>query len=137
MIFKNQHGLRRISPAAVELKILAGFMEFVRHLGESGVRVSIILASALERKILGSIATMSEAYGINLLGVVEKPITPGKLEPLIRRHKSTLAQWSRPEQAGPTFSLQLGCGLAQGYFIVKPMEASAYLKWLGGWKQSG
>jgi hypothetical protein len=52
MIFKNQHGLRRISPAAVELKILAGFMEFVRHLGESGVRVSIILASALERKIL-------------------------------------------------------------------------------------
>jgi len=54
MIFKNQHGLRRISPAAVELKILAGFMEFVRHLGESGVRVSIILASALERKICAS-----------------------------------------------------------------------------------
>jgi len=32
---------------------------------------------------------------------------------------------------------QLGCGLAQGYFIAKPMEASDYLKWLGGWKQSG
>ena len=92
-------------------------MEFVRHLGENGVRVSIILASALERKILGSIATMSEAYGINLLGVVEKPITPGKLEPLIRRHKSTSVQWSRPKKAGPTFTLEdIAAGLRNDEF---------------------
>ena len=62
-------------------------MEFVRHLGEIGTRVPVILASALERKLLASIETMSQAYGINLLGVVEKPITPAKLEPLFKLHK--------------------------------------------------
>jgi len=81
-------------------------MEFVRHLGETGIRVSIILASALERKLLASIATMSEAYGINLLGVVEKPITPGKLEALITLHKPAQAQRARSKTAGPTFTLE-------------------------------
>jgi EAL domain-containing protein (putative c-di-GMP-specific phosphodiesterase class I) len=81
-------------------------MEFVRHLGETGIRVSIILASALERKLLASIATMSEAYGINLLGVVEKPITPGKLEALITLHKPAQAQGARSKTAGPTFTLE-------------------------------
>lgn len=92
-------------------------MEFVRHLGETGVRVSIILASALERKLLASIATMSEAYGINLLGVVEKPITPGKLEALIKLHKPAQAQWGRPKPAGPTFTLEeIAAGLKNDEF---------------------
>jgi len=92
-------------------------MEFVRHLGETGVRVSIILASALERKLLASIATMSEAYGINLLGVVEKPITPGKLEPLIKLHKPAQAERGRPKTAGPTFTLEeIAAGLKNDEF---------------------
>jgi EAL domain-containing protein (putative c-di-GMP-specific phosphodiesterase class I) len=92
-------------------------MEFVRHLGESGVRVSIILASALERKLLASIATMSEAYGINLLGVVEKPITPAKLEALIKLHKPAQAQRARPKIAGPTFTLaEIAAGLRNNEF---------------------
>jgi EAL domain-containing protein (putative c-di-GMP-specific phosphodiesterase class I)/DNA-binding NarL/FixJ family response regulator len=92
-------------------------MEFVRHLGETGVRVSIILASALERKLLASIATMSEAYGINLLGVVEKPITPGKLEALITLHKPPQAQRGRSKTAGPTFTLEeIAAGLKNNEF---------------------
>ena len=92
-------------------------MEFVRHLGETGVRVSIILASALERKLLASIATMSEAYGINLLGVVEKPITPGKLEVLIKLHKPAQTQGSRPKTAGPAFTLEeIAAGLKNNEF---------------------
>jgi EAL domain-containing protein (putative c-di-GMP-specific phosphodiesterase class I) len=92
-------------------------MEFVRHLGETGVRVSIILASALERKLLASIATMSEAYGINLLGVVEKPITPGKLEALIRLHKPAQVQAGRSKTAGPTFTLEeIAAGLKNNEF---------------------
>ena len=30
---------------------------------------------------------------------------------------------------------QLGCDLAQGYFIARPMEAGAYLDWVRTWKQ--
>lgn len=81
-------------------------MEFVRHLGETGVRQSIILASALERRLLASIETMSRAYGINLLGVVEKPITPAKLEPLLNLHKAADHGPDRRKLAGLTFTLE-------------------------------
>ena len=92
-------------------------MEFVRHLGETGVRVSIILASALDRKLLASIATMSEAYGINLLGVVEKPLTRAKLEPLIKLHKLAQVERGRPKTAGPTFTLdEIAAGLRNDEF---------------------
>ncbi len=90
-------------------------IEFVRHLGESGARISIILASALERKLLASIATMSEAYGINLLGVVEKPLTPRKLVPLINLHKPVHSKENRP--AGPAFTLdEISAGLTNDEF---------------------
>jgi EAL domain-containing protein (putative c-di-GMP-specific phosphodiesterase class I)/AmiR/NasT family two-component response regulator len=92
-------------------------MEFLRHLGETRFRVSIILASALEHKLLASIATMSEAYGINLLGVVEKPLTPAKLEPLIKLHKPAQAQRARPKPADPTFTLEeIAAGLKNDEF---------------------
>lgn len=78
-------------------------MEFVRHIGGSGVAISIILASALDRKLLASIATMTEAYGIRLLGVLEKPLTPRKLLPLIRLHKPNVALPSVP--SAPVFTL--------------------------------
>ncbi len=75
-------------------------MEFLRHLGAAGLRVSLILVSALERKLLASIATMSEAYGINLLGCIEKPLTPANLLPLIQLHRPEQAQISRaPDDA--------------------------------------
>ena len=68
-------------------------MEFMRHLGASRAPVSIILASALEGSLLASIETMTMAYGVTILGVIEKPITPAKLEALIGLH--------RPPQATP------------------------------------
>ena len=79
-------------------------MAFVRNLGESGVNVSIILASALDRNLLASIQTMAEAYGINLLGVLEKPLTPEKLLPVIARHQTIPSRQLHP--AGPVFSLE-------------------------------
>ncbi len=63
-------------------------MEFVRHIGASGAPISIILASALERKLLASIGAMAEAYGTRLLGVIEKPLTPRKLLALIKVHRN-------------------------------------------------
>ena len=92
-------------------------MEFIRRLGETKVRISIIIASALERKLIASIATMTEAYGIKLLGVVEKPLTPEKLEPLIKLHKPAKAEPDRPKAAGPTFTLEeIAAGLKNNEF---------------------
>ncbi len=92
-------------------------MEFLRHLGEARARVSIILASALEQKLLASIATMSEAYGLNLLGAVEKPLTRAKLEPMIARHRRALHRSGGPKAANSSFSLtEIEIGLENNEF---------------------
>jgi EAL domain-containing protein (putative c-di-GMP-specific phosphodiesterase class I)/CheY-like chemotaxis protein len=62
-------------------------MEFIRHIGEVGYPVSVILTSALERSLLASVATMAEAYGIKLLGTIEKPPSAKKLAALIEQHQ--------------------------------------------------
>jgi EAL domain-containing protein (putative c-di-GMP-specific phosphodiesterase class I)/ActR/RegA family two-component response regulator len=68
-------------------------MEFLRRLGQIKAPMSVILSSALDRALLSSVATMAEAYGIALLGVIEKPLTLAKLVPLLQNH--------RPGESGP------------------------------------
>lgn len=79
-------------------------MEFLRRVGEAGAGTSVIIASALESRLVASIATMSEAYGIVLLGVLEKPLTPEKLLATIALHRvvAPMAE-ARP---GPRLSLE-------------------------------
>ena len=92
-------------------------MEFIRRLSEAGARVSVIIASALEGALLASIATMARAYGVRLLGVVEKPVTPGKLETVIKRHEPAQAAPARRKAAGPVFTLEeIAEGLKQHEF---------------------
>ncbi|MEO8501390.1 MAG: EAL domain-containing response regulator [Vicinamibacteria bacterium] len=58
-------------------------MEFMRHLSEAHAQASIILTSVHERSLLASVEAMTKAYGVRVLGVVEKPVTSAKLEALI------------------------------------------------------
>ncbi len=62
-------------------------MEFIRHVGEAGMPVSMILSSVHDRALIASVGTMTEAYGITLLGAIEKPVTPQKLAALIALHQ--------------------------------------------------
>ncbi len=61
-------------------------MALMHHLGVLGVPVSVILSSALDSALISSVETMTKAYGITLLGAIEKPITPQKLESMIRKY---------------------------------------------------
>ena len=76
-------------------------MEFIRHLGETGTKASIILISALDRNLLSSVETMTQAYGITLLGAIEKPATPEKLRDLIKRHGTLAPRPAAPQAAIP------------------------------------
>lgn len=81
-------------------------MEFMRHLGEAGIPVSIILASVHHRPLLASVEVMTRAYGVNVLGIIEKPITPAKLEALIRLHRVAQPALGKSVTPGPSFSLE-------------------------------
>lgn len=81
-------------------------MEFLRRLGELQIPTSVILTSALEHNLLASIETMIKMYDIPLLGVVPKPLTPEKLQPLIERHKPAQAALDSPKATDQTYMLE-------------------------------
>lgn len=61
-------------------------MSFIRRLGEAGVGASLIITSSLDRALLDTIETMSSAYGMRLLGTIEKPPTHERFADLIGLH---------------------------------------------------
>ncbi len=62
-------------------------MEFLRHLANSHPQpLSIIIMSGLDTALINSVEKMARAYGLRLLGAVEKPISQNKLGSLLARH---------------------------------------------------
>lgn len=60
-------------------------MELIRHLGEQQTVGSVIVTSGLDATLINSVETMARAYGIDLLGGIEKPVTQPKLGRLLKR----------------------------------------------------
>jgi len=81
-------------------------MEFIRHLGQANSAASVIIASAQERSLLNSVDKMARAYGVRLLGVIEKPVTLEGLKNLIARHEPPKPQPARASAGTPSFSLE-------------------------------
>ena len=55
-------------------------LEFLRHIGQRGTPVSVILASGLDPSLLVTVEAMAKEYGVALLANVGKPVTARKLE---------------------------------------------------------
>jgi EAL domain-containing protein (putative c-di-GMP-specific phosphodiesterase class I)/DNA-binding NarL/FixJ family response regulator len=81
-------------------------LEFMRHVGEAHIPVAIILASALESVLLDSVETMTRAYGVKILGVIQKPITLEKLDALIKLHLPAQANPNRKRMEARAFTVE-------------------------------
>lgn len=71
-------------------------MEFIRHVGEIGTGVALIVASSMERAVVATVETMAKAYDVTLLGAIEKPATANKLSALIERYIAGSGASKRP-----------------------------------------
>lgn len=60
-------------------------LELIRHIARIGDDCAVIVVSRLDQALLFSVDTMSKAYGIDLLGTLEKPVAPESLVPMIER----------------------------------------------------
>lgn len=58
-------------------------IEFLRHLGQSNHKASIILLSAMGNKLLNSVGNLTVMYGVKLLGIMEKPLNSKTLEEML------------------------------------------------------
>lgn len=61
--------------------------EFARHLSGRHRSLSLILLSSHDPTLLASIADLTRAYPVHLLGAISKPLTALKLAPMIELHR--------------------------------------------------
>lgn len=90
-------------------------LELIRHLAELKCRAAVIIFAAQSSAILFLVETMAEAYGIDLLGTIVKPIMPQKLDTLISHYIPQNEQPREPPEPEFSFS-EVGFGLQEGQF---------------------
>ncbi|MCE9684260.1 EAL domain-containing response regulator [Halomonas alkalisoli] len=91
-------------------------MEFIRRLGESWHEPALIIVSALEPSLIRSVRTMATAYGLSLLGTIEKPATPSELLTALCNYKPDQRR-RRPPPTTASYSVaDLEAGLAGDQF---------------------
>lgn len=81
-------------------------MEFMRHLGQAKSDASVVICSAKERTLVASVEKMARAYGVRLLGLIEKPVTLAGLEDLVAKCDSSTQQLKRLSPGDPSYSLE-------------------------------
>ena len=54
-------------------------IEFIGHVAQKKLARAVVVASALDPALLNTVQTMARAYGLRVLGCVEKPMTAPKL----------------------------------------------------------
>jgi EAL domain-containing protein (putative c-di-GMP-specific phosphodiesterase class I)/CheY-like chemotaxis protein len=100
-----------IDIAVIDLA-LAGMdgIELIRQLAQLKCQARLIVTGAQSGSMMFSIETLAQAYGVELLGSISKPVTPAKLEALLANYVPPAVVASRPQE--PTFSFaQIGLGL--------------------------
>jgi EAL domain-containing protein (putative c-di-GMP-specific phosphodiesterase class I) len=63
-------------------------IEFMRHLSGLGHQASVIISSAKEQSLINTVEKMAKAYGVQLLGIIEKPFNLEQIIKLIIKHQS-------------------------------------------------
>lgn len=81
-------------------------MEFMRHLGIAHSSASVVISSAKDRSLAESVERMAIAYGVDLLGLLEKPATLAGLEDMIAKRDATEPHLTRMTGAEHSYSLQ-------------------------------
>ncbi len=78
-------------------------MELVRRIGERKFPVAVILVSGLDGVLLASAATMAQAYGVRVIGTIEKPATRGKFHSVLAQSNAIKLQ----EKSNPQLTLKI------------------------------
>ena len=101
---------------------LAGLdgLELIRNLAAMNCRARVIIIGALDNNLLFTIETMAQAYGVELLGTLAKPVHEQPLRELIQHYTPPPPPPPPPpsvRQPSPAFSFaQIGQGLQARQF---------------------
>ncbi len=79
-------------------------MELVRRIGERKLPLSMILVSGLDGVLLASAAAMAKAYGVRVIGTIEKPATRAKLSLVLDHFRVPAAEAEDRAEASVAFA---------------------------------
>jgi EAL domain-containing protein (putative c-di-GMP-specific phosphodiesterase class I) len=90
-------------------------LELLRAIGALHSAVRLIVLGAQPPDVMFSVESLAQAYGVELLGTVAKPVTEAKLEALLDNLQP--AARPQPPAHGPSFSFaEVGVGLQKRQF---------------------
>jgi EAL domain-containing protein (putative c-di-GMP-specific phosphodiesterase class I) len=120
----GEQALRAIRAAAAPIDVIVcdldipgmDGVEFIRHVAEQQMAASIVLASAMETNLIGSVEGMAQAHGLVVLGSIEKPLSRQKLANVLRKHRATVS--TDPRVAAVPFpGSEIKQAIAAGDFV--------------------
>jgi EAL domain-containing protein (putative c-di-GMP-specific phosphodiesterase class I)/CheY-like chemotaxis protein len=106
----------RIDVAVIDLA-LGGMdgLELLRAIAALKSKVAVVVVGAQPASVLFSVETLAQAYGVELLGTVAKPVSSAKLKSVLDNYQPPVEP--RPRPASPAFSFaEVGVGLQQRQF---------------------
>jgi EAL domain-containing protein (putative c-di-GMP-specific phosphodiesterase class I)/AmiR/NasT family two-component response regulator len=65
-------------------------IEFIGHVAQRHLARGVALVSALDPALLNTVQMMARAYGLHVLGIIEKPLSAEKLEAVLTRYEERL-----------------------------------------------
>jgi EAL domain-containing protein (putative c-di-GMP-specific phosphodiesterase class I) len=109
-------------------------LELIRRLAEARCQAGIIVVGAQSSAVLFSVETMAQAYGVDILGTIAKPVGAAALEALIANYRAP-AEAAAARVVEPVFTFaQVGQGLQarqfEPYFQPKIELATGQVKGL-------
>jgi EAL domain-containing protein (putative c-di-GMP-specific phosphodiesterase class I)/DNA-binding NarL/FixJ family response regulator len=73
-------------------------IEFIGHVAQRRLARAVALVSALDPALLNTVQTMARAYGLFVLGSVEKPLTGDKLRDVLAKYEERQAEVGEVEE---------------------------------------
>ena len=97
-------------------------VEFIRHVAERELASAVIISSALEPKVVHAVEALGEAYGLQLLGAIEKPLTARQLGELLAAHQRDPAPRTGGEERAAVTAADV-TGALHGGRMRRPLPA--------------
>jgi EAL domain-containing protein (putative c-di-GMP-specific phosphodiesterase class I)/FixJ family two-component response regulator len=63
-------------------------LELLRRVGERKLPIAVIIVSGLENTLVASAATMAQAYGVRVIGTIDKPATRQKFSAVLEQFRN-------------------------------------------------
>jgi EAL domain-containing protein (putative c-di-GMP-specific phosphodiesterase class I)/CheY-like chemotaxis protein len=86
-------------------------LELIRRLGEARCNAGIIVVGAQSNAVLFSVETMADAYGVNVLGAIGKPVIGSRLMALVSNYLQPGTAHGAPGPAPRMSFTEVGQGL--------------------------